>query len=207
METGTPSRLEHRLSDETLNRGPDSLWSLKIPWHSSQENNLKLNTSKTKELVIDFRRQRGDHAPLLINGVGMEKVASFKGPDLVYHTTAAIKKAQQRLHFLRVLRRNHLEKKLQVSFYRATIEPVLLYCTTVWFTACRQESTAEGHQVSRKEHRLSSSHPGEHYQLPWHQQSHYNNKGLLTPRTSSVQSVAIREETQVPQKQNKQTEE
>ncbi|KAK0150703.1 hypothetical protein N1851_008173 [Merluccius polli] len=37
METGTPSRLEHRLSDETLNRGPDSLWSLKIPWHSSQD--------------------------------------------------------------------------------------------------------------------------------------------------------------------------
>ncbi len=26
---------EHRLSDDTLNRGPDSLWSLKIPWHSS----------------------------------------------------------------------------------------------------------------------------------------------------------------------------
>ncbi len=24
-----------RLSDETLNRGPDSLWSLKIPWHFS----------------------------------------------------------------------------------------------------------------------------------------------------------------------------
>ncbi len=27
--------LEHRLSDEMLNRGPDSLWSLKIPWHVS----------------------------------------------------------------------------------------------------------------------------------------------------------------------------
>ncbi len=26
---------KHRLSDETLNRGPDSLWSLKIPWHFS----------------------------------------------------------------------------------------------------------------------------------------------------------------------------
>ncbi len=24
-----------RPSDETLNRGPDSLWSLKIPWHFS----------------------------------------------------------------------------------------------------------------------------------------------------------------------------
>ncbi len=26
---------KHRLSDETLNRGPDSQWSLKIPWHFS----------------------------------------------------------------------------------------------------------------------------------------------------------------------------
>ncbi len=26
---------KHRPSDETLNRGPDSLWSLKIPWHFS----------------------------------------------------------------------------------------------------------------------------------------------------------------------------
>ncbi len=27
--------LSKRLSDETLNRGPDSLWSFKIPWHFS----------------------------------------------------------------------------------------------------------------------------------------------------------------------------
>ncbi len=28
---------KHRPSDETLNRGPDSLWSLKIPWHFRKE--------------------------------------------------------------------------------------------------------------------------------------------------------------------------
>ncbi len=32
---GTLYCKKHRLSDETLNRGPDSLWSLKIPWHFS----------------------------------------------------------------------------------------------------------------------------------------------------------------------------
>ncbi len=26
---------KHRISDKTLNRGPDSLWSLEIPWHFS----------------------------------------------------------------------------------------------------------------------------------------------------------------------------
>ena len=127
-------------------------------WQSGAAgNNLKLNTSKTKELVIDFRRQRGDHAPLLINGVGVEKVASFKflgthiTEDLTWSitTTAAIKKAPQRLHFLRVLQRNHLEEKLQVSFYWATIEPVLLYCTTVWFTACSAADRKALQRVTR----------------------------------------------------------
>ncbi|KAF7662859.1 hypothetical protein LDENG_00225120 [Lucifuga dentata] len=32
------------------------------------EHNLLLNTSKTKEMIIDFRRHRGDPAPLYING-------------------------------------------------------------------------------------------------------------------------------------------
>ncbi|KAI7798422.1 Phosphatase and actin regulator 4A [Triplophysa rosa] len=32
---GTLYCKKHRPSDETLNRGPDSLWSLKIPWHFS----------------------------------------------------------------------------------------------------------------------------------------------------------------------------
>ncbi|KAI3367037.1 hypothetical protein L3Q82_009667 [Scortum barcoo] len=34
-----------------------------------QDNNLHLNVSKTKELIVDFRRrQREEHAPLSING-------------------------------------------------------------------------------------------------------------------------------------------
>lgn len=107
-------------------------------------NNLELNTKKTKEMVIDFRRHKSDHAPLSINGVCVERVSSFKflgthlSEDLTWtvNTAALVKKAQQRLHFLRVLRRNHLEERLLVSFYQATIESVLTYCVTVWFTAC-----------------------------------------------------------------------
>ncbi len=32
---GQYSVKKHRLSDEMLKQGPDSLWSLKIPWHFS----------------------------------------------------------------------------------------------------------------------------------------------------------------------------
>ncbi len=57
--------------------------------------------------------------------------------------TMLIKKAQQRLYFLRVLKNNALNKELLVSFYRSSIESVLTYCIPVWFASCTaQEKTA-----------------------------------------------------------------
>ena len=74
----------------------------------------------------------------------MERVSTFKflgvhiseSLSWTAHTTAAVKKAQQRLHSLRVLRRNRLNKKLLVSFYRATIESVLSYSISGWYAGC-----------------------------------------------------------------------
>src|SRR4029434_672331 len=52
------------------------------------------------------------------------------------NTSETVKKAQQRLHFLRVLRKNNLECKLMVAFYRTTIERVLTYCLSAWYSGC-----------------------------------------------------------------------
>ena len=105
-------------------------------WGSA--NNLQLNTSKTKEIIIDFRRHSPAHAPLHINGDCVERVPSCKflgtciSQELSWstNTTAIKKKAEERLHFLRILRKKQLEQKLLVSFYRSTIESVLTYCIT-----------------------------------------------------------------------------
>jgi hypothetical protein len=32
-----------------------------------QDNNLSLNVIKTKKLIVDYRKRRADHAPILIN--------------------------------------------------------------------------------------------------------------------------------------------
>ena len=104
------------------------------------KNNLELNTGKTKEMVIDFRRNKAKPEPLFINGDEVEQVATFKflgttiSQDLSWteNTTAIVKKAQQRLHFLRILRKNNLQQNLMVTFYRSTIESVLAYCISVW---------------------------------------------------------------------------
>ena len=79
-------------------------------------------------MVIDFRKHKGDPAPLSINVECVQQVSSFKflethiAEDLSWtaNTFVVVKKARQRLHFLRILRRNHLEEKLLVAFNRST---------------------------------------------------------------------------------------
>uniref|UniRef100_A0A3P9IGT3 Reverse transcriptase domain-containing protein n=1 Tax=Oryzias latipes TaxID=8090 RepID=A0A3P9IGT3_ORYLA len=110
----------------------------------SRENNLLLNTTKTKEVIIDFRRKKTAVSPLFISGVCVERVPDFRflgvhiEEDLTWgvNTSELLKKAQQRLHFLRVLRKNNISQRLLVSFYRCSIESILTYCVCVWFSRC-----------------------------------------------------------------------
>uniref|UniRef100_A0A669B3Y2 Reverse transcriptase domain-containing protein n=1 Tax=Oreochromis niloticus TaxID=8128 RepID=A0A669B3Y2_ORENI len=117
-------------------------------------NNLTLNTKKTKEVVLDFRKTRTDPPPLSIKVDYVERVSSFKflgthiSEDLSWstNTSALVKKAQQRLYFLRVLRWNRLQTELLVSFYRATIESVLVHAIPVWYAGC---TTADKKRLQR----------------------------------------------------------
>ena len=43
-----------------------------------QDNNHPLNISKTKELIVDYRKRRAEHAPIHIDGAAVEQVESFK---------------------------------------------------------------------------------------------------------------------------------
>lgn len=51
-----------------------------------EDNNLMLNTSKTKELIVDFRRNAVTHPPIHINGATVERVTSFKFPGDLHFT-------------------------------------------------------------------------------------------------------------------------
>ncbi|KAL0155955.1 hypothetical protein M9458_050218, partial [Cirrhinus mrigala] len=107
-------------------------------------NNLSLNVSKTKEVVMDFRRNSADHPPLTIDSSAVERVSSTKflgvhiTEDLTWttNTMSLSKKAQQRLHFLRRLKRASLPPPILTTFYRGTIESVLTSCITVWYGNC-----------------------------------------------------------------------
>uniref|UniRef100_A0A1A8GH13 Reverse transcriptase domain-containing protein n=1 Tax=Nothobranchius korthausae TaxID=1143690 RepID=A0A1A8GH13_9TELE len=109
-----------------------------------KDNNLSLNVDKTKEMVVDFRRIRGDHTPLSINGSSVEIVDSTKflgvhlekGLSWSLNTSFLHRKAQQRLFFLRKLKKAQLPPRILTTFYRGTIESILSSCITAWFGNC-----------------------------------------------------------------------
>ncbi|KAI3374190.1 hypothetical protein L3Q82_006052 [Scortum barcoo] len=108
-------------------------------------NNLILNVDdKTKEIIVDFRKIQPSHAPLLINNSAVEVVSSTKflgvhiTDDLTWSVNSAslVKRAQQRLHFLRRMKRAHLPPPILTTFYRSTVESILTSCISVWCGGC-----------------------------------------------------------------------
>ncbi|KAK3528439.1 hypothetical protein QTP86_034541, partial [Hemibagrus guttatus] len=104
-------------------------------------NNLELNTLKTVEMIVDFRRNTPALPPLTIMNNTVPTVESFRflgttiSQDLKWdtHIDSIIKKAQQRLYFLRQPRKFNLPQELLTQFYSAVIESVLCTSITVWF--------------------------------------------------------------------------
>ena len=43
-----------------------------------QDNKLSLNVIKTKEIIVDYRKRRAEHVPILIDGAVLEQVVNFK---------------------------------------------------------------------------------------------------------------------------------
>ena len=92
----------------------------------------------------------------------MERVSSFRflGVNIQdnlkwkTNTTTVVKKAQQRLHFLRVLRSYHLRQDLLVSFYRCAVESILTYCICVWFASCTELEKSALQRVVKSAQRI-----------------------------------------------------
>ena len=78
-----------------------------------QNNNLSLNVTKTKKIIVDYRKRRTEHAPILINGAVVEQVESFKfltvhitnKLEWSTHTKTVMKRPRQSLFPLRKLKR------------------------------------------------------------------------------------------------------
>ncbi|KAK3508746.1 hypothetical protein QTP70_004225 [Hemibagrus guttatus] len=93
-------------------------------------NDLELNTLKTVEMIVDFRRNTPALHPLNIMNSTVPTVESFRflgttiSQDLKWdtHIDSIVKKAQQRLYFLRQLRKFNLPQELLTQIYSAVID-------------------------------------------------------------------------------------
>uniref|UniRef100_A0A3Q2ZZP0 Reverse transcriptase domain-containing protein n=1 Tax=Kryptolebias marmoratus TaxID=37003 RepID=A0A3Q2ZZP0_KRYMA len=127
-----------------------------------RENSLILNVDKTKEMIVDFRKNRPSHAPLLINSSAVEVVSSTKflgvhiTNDLSWtvNTASLVKKAQKRLYFLRRMRRAYLPPPILKTFYRSTIESILTSCLSVWCGGCSVSDWKNVRRVVRTAERI-----------------------------------------------------
>uniref|UniRef100_A0A1A7YZ32 Uncharacterized protein n=1 Tax=Iconisemion striatum TaxID=60296 RepID=A0A1A7YZ32_9TELE len=105
-----------------------------------ERNHLRLNTSKTKEMVIDFQRNTPPHSPVNIQGADIEVVDTFKylGVHLnsklnwSNNTDALYKKGQSRLHLMRRLRSFRVNSQLLKSFYHSVVGSVIHSAVVCW---------------------------------------------------------------------------
>ena len=92
-------------------------------------------------MIVDFRRKKSPLSPLLIDGKTVEIVQHVKflgsmiSSDLKWklNVDTIVKKAQQRLYFLRRLRSFGLTTQITLNVYKAVIKSVLTFSITVWF--------------------------------------------------------------------------
>ncbi|XP_013865709.1 leucine-rich repeat-containing protein 16A-like [Austrofundulus limnaeus] len=106
-----------------------------------EENDLILNTDKTKEIILDFRKNPPPLQPLIIRGSEVERPDShrFLGlqvtSDLSWalNTEVAVKKAQRRLYFIRLLRKAGLSSRPLTQAYRGLTESILTTSITVCY--------------------------------------------------------------------------
>ncbi len=120
-------------------------------------NNLELNTLKTVEMIVDFRRNPPALPPLTIMNSTVTAVESFRflgttiSQDLKWdnHIVSIVKKAQQRLYFLRQLRKFNLPQELLKQLYSAIIESVLCTSITVWFSSATKSDLRRLRRVVR----------------------------------------------------------
>ena len=97
-------------------------------------NSIQLNVMKTKEMIIDFRKNKTARTPLAIREQ-VEFVGTTIANTLKWDINAEIitKKSQQCMFFLCQLKKFRVNKTIRTQFYWAVTESVLMFSITVWF--------------------------------------------------------------------------
>ncbi|XP_078810605.1 uncharacterized protein LOC144994967 [Oryzias latipes] len=121
-------------------------------------NHLLLNTSKTKELILDFKRSSPSQSPVNIQGSDIEVVDTFKylgvhlnnRLDWSNNTDALYRRGQSGIHLLRRLRSFGVCRQLLRTFYDTVVASVVLYGVVCWAGGSAGRSLKRLNKLVRK---------------------------------------------------------
>ncbi|KAI4885338.1 hypothetical protein NFI96_001847 [Prochilodus magdalenae] len=121
-------------------------------------NHLQLNVTKTKELVVDLRRDKAQVTPISIKGVSVDTLEDFKylgvhidnKLDWAKNTDALYKKGQSRLYFLRRLRSFNICRTMLRIFYESVVASAILYAVACWGSRLRVADANRLNKLIRK---------------------------------------------------------
>ena len=120
-------------------------------WHHARTSRRKnafyilydrvINTSKTKEVLIDFRKNKTIVQPVQIRSEAIEQVDQYKYLGTYidsklswkFNTDYICKKGRQRLHLLRQLRQFSVDRTIMQMVYRTFIQSVLCFNFVCWY--------------------------------------------------------------------------
>ncbi|KAM4544613.1 delta-sarcoglycan isoform 2-T2 [Odontesthes bonariensis] len=128
-----------------------------VEW--SEQNHLRLNVSKTREMVIDFRRKKKTPSqPLKIKGEVVEEVEDYKYLGVVIgnrldwasNTDAVCKKGMSRLYFLRKLRSFNVCSRMLETFYHSVVAGAIFFAAVCWGSSIRASDSNRLDKIIRK---------------------------------------------------------
>ena len=103
-------------------------------------NHLQLNVAKTREMVVDFRRNRPPPSLVCIGGTDIDIVDSYKYLAVVLdnklewttNTEAVYKKGLSWLYFLRRLRSFSVCNQILLMFYESVVASTIFFAVVSW---------------------------------------------------------------------------
>ena len=144
--TGTENTIFIKYSDETAivdlsNSIPHYIEEVDRFTTWCKANFLDLNVAKTKELLIDFRKQPPAVSPITIDGEIVERVMKYKYLGIILDNKLKFdsnvlniyKKCHYRIYCLQRLRNIGINSKILALYYQSCVETLVTSCLICWY--------------------------------------------------------------------------
>jgi hypothetical protein len=123
-----------------------------------QQNNMKINVDKTKEMVIYFGKKNFNISPICMDGRDLERVECTKLLGVMInnkltwgdHVDYICGKVSKRLYFLRLLKRSNLPPSDIMQVYCSIIRSVLEYACEIWHPSITVQQTKQLETIQKR---------------------------------------------------------